>query len=155
MGAGIERKDRMTQKQNTNLAQLIIRAFYWMDEGLQQNLRKAGGPEVSHAQSMVILVIGEGVRRPSQIAERLGISRQAVHQSVRELVNMGLVELVPDQEDKRAKIVKLSKTGMPKHLVAADILKNLEAALGQRIGKRKVKQLREVLESDWGGPVEL
>lgn len=126
-----------------------------MDEGLQQNLRKAGGPKVSHAQSMVILVIGEGVRRPSQIAEHLGISRQAVHQSVRELVNMGLVELVPDQEDKRAKIVKLSKTGMPKHLVAADILENLEAALAQRIGKRKVKHLRDVLESDWGEPVEL
>lgn len=126
-----------------------------MDEGLQQNLRKAGGPEVSHAQSMVILVIGEGVRRPSQIAERLGISRQAVHQSLRELVSMGLVELVADQEDKRAKVVKLSKTGMPKHLVAADILERLEGALGARIGKRKVKQLREALESDWGEPVEL
>lgn len=145
----------MTQSQDTNLAQLIIRAFYWMDEGLQQNLRKAGGPEVSHAQSMVILVIGEGVRRPSQIAERLGISRQAVHQSLRELVSMGLVELVADQEDKRAKVVKLSKTGMPKHLVAADILEKLEVALGARIGKRKVKQLREALESDWGEPVEL
>ncbi len=145
----------MTQSQDTNLAQLIIRAFYWMDEGLQQNLRKAGGPEVSHAQSMVILVIGEGVRRPSQIAERLGISRQAVHQSLRELVSMGLVELVADQEDKRAKVVKLSKTGMPKHLVAADILERLEGALGARIGKRKVKQLREALESDWGEPVEL
>lgn len=145
----------MTQSQDTNLAQLIIRAFYWMDEGLQQNLRKAGGPEVSHAQSMVILVIGEGVRRPSQIAERLGISRQAVHQSLRELVAMGLVELVADQEDKRAKVVKLSKTGMPKHLVAAEILEKLENALGTRIGKRKVKQLREALESDWGEPVEL
>jgi DNA-binding MarR family transcriptional regulator len=145
----------MNTSEQTNLAQLIIRAFYWMDEGLQQNLRKSGGPEVSHAQSMVILCVGEGFRRPSQIADRLGVSRQAVHQSLRELVGHGLVELVPDELDKRAKVVKLSKTGMPKHLVAADILVELEAALAARIGKRHVKQLRDALEADWGEPVQL
>jgi hypothetical protein len=44
---------------------------------------------------------------------------------------------------------------MPKHLVAADILVELEAALAARIGKRHVKQLRDALEADWGEPVQL
>ena len=77
-----------------NLDQLIVRAFYWIDEGLQQNLRKHGGPTVTHSQSMIILSIGEGITRPSAIAERLGVSRQAIHQALRELTSVGLVPMM-------------------------------------------------------------
>jgi len=77
--------------EQTNLDQLLLRAFYWMDESLQRNLRAQGGPKVTHSQSMVILTIGEGIKRPSAIAERLGVSRQAVHQCLQELVKNGSV----------------------------------------------------------------
>ncbi len=66
-----------------NLDQMLLRAFYWMDESLQQNIRKRGGPNVSHSQSMIIMAIGEGITRPSAIADRLGVSRQAIHQALR------------------------------------------------------------------------
>ncbi len=136
-----------------NLGQLFVRAFYWIDEGLQSNLQNRGGPEVTHSQSMIIMMIGEGIRRPSAIAERLGVSRQAVHQSLRDLIDVGIVELVPDPRDGRAKLAKLSKTGAPIHRKARRILDKLEAELGHRIGKRRVSGLREALEKDWGEPV--
>jgi DNA-binding MarR family transcriptional regulator len=138
-----------------NLDQLIVRAFYWMDEGLQQNMRMRGGPVVTHSQSLIIMSIGEGISRPSAIAERLGVSRQAIHQSLRELINVGLVELVPDPDDGRAKLARLSKTGAPIQLMALEILGELEARLGERIGKRRLQQLRSALEQDWGEPVIL
>jgi DNA-binding MarR family transcriptional regulator len=137
----------------TNLGQLMVRAFYWIDEGLQSNLQVIGGPEITHSQSMIIMMIGEGFRRPSAIAERLGISRQAVHQSLRELIDAGVVELVADPSDGRAKLARLSKTGAPIHRKARRILDKLEAELGHRIGKRRVASLREVLEQDWGEPL--
>lgn len=138
-----------------NLDQLVVRAFYWLDEGLQQNLRKHGGPMVTHSQSMIILSIGEGITRPSAIAERLGVSRQAIHQALRELTNVGLVDLVPDPEDGRAKMARLSANGAPIHKMAINILGELEVELGKRIGKRRIQQLREALEADWGDPIEL
>ncbi len=140
---------------STNLDQLVVRAFYWMDEGLQQNIRRRGGPSITHSQSLIIMSIGEGISRPSAIAERLGVSRQAIHQSLRELINVGIVELVPDPDDGRAKLARLSKTGAPIQLMALEILAELEDKLAQRIGKRRLKQLREALELDWGEPVIL
>ena len=140
---------------NINLDQLLLRGFYWMDESLQRNLRARGGPKVTHSQSMVILTIGEGIRRPSAIAERLGVSRQAVHQCLQELVKVGLVELVADPEDGRAKLARLSKQGMPVRIVANEVLLALETELGERIGKRNLNKLRSALEQDWGEPATL
>lgn len=140
---------------NAHLDQLIVRAFYWMDDSLQANIRQRGGPKVSHSQSMVIMAIGEGITRPSAIAERLGVSRQAIHLSLRELIDIGLVELVPDPDDGRAKLAKLSKKGAPIQRMAYDILCELEDELGKRIGKRRVKALREALELNWGEPAIL
>ena len=142
-------------RNRTNLGQLIIRAFYWIDEGLQENLQIRGGPEITHSQSMIIMMIGEGIRRPSAIAQRLGVSRQAVHQSLKDLIDVDIVELAPDPKDGRAKIAKLSKKGAPIHRKASKILDRLEAELGRRIGNRKVAALREILEQDWGDPVIL
>lgn len=144
-----------TVPKDTNLDQLLLRGFYWMDESLQRSLRAQGGPKVTHSQSMILLTIGEGIRRPSAIAERLGVSRQAVHQCLQELVKVKLVELVPDPEDGRAKLVKLSKRGMPVRIVARDLLLALETELGERIGKRNLKNLRVALEQDWSEPATL
>ena len=137
------------------LDQLIVRAFYWIDESLQLNVRKRGGPAVTRSQSMIIMLIGEGIRRPSAIAEQLGVSRQAIHQSIRELINIGLVELIPDPDDGRSKLAQLSKTGRPTQELAWQIFEELETELENRIGKRRLKNLRDALEFDWGDPVEL
>lgn len=139
----------------TNLDQLLMRGFYWMDESLQRNLRAKGGPKVTHSQSMVILTIGEGIARPSAIAERLGVSRQAVHQCLQELVRLKLVDLVADPQDGRAKLARLSEQGTPVRVVAHQILFALESELGERIGKRNLAALRKALEQDWGEPASL
>lgn len=140
------------KSQDINLDQLLLRAFVWMDESLQRNIRERGGPKVTHSQSMVILTIGEGIGRPSAIAERLGVSRQAIHQCLRELSRLNLVELVADPEDGRAKIARLNKRGLPTQLLAREVLSELEIELEKRLGKRALGNLRKALEADWGNP---
>lgn len=139
---------------STNLAQLLMRAFYWVDEGLQNTIRAKGWPEISRAQSMIFVNIGEGVTRSSEIASRLGVTRQAVHQTINELVLMGLVELKPDPKDKRAKKVELTEKGL---VLARDALVALEACekvLARRLGEEQVKKMREALSEDWGDTVK-
>lgn len=133
-----------------NLAQLLLRALYWVEDGMHTNYHRRGGARLTHAQSLVMMNIGEGIRRPSAIAERLGISRQAVHNSVTELNRLGLIELVPDPHDGRATIATLSRKGEPSRLLAIQVLEDLEEELARRIGKREAGQLRRALEKDWG-----
>ena len=137
-----------------NLAQLLMRAFYWVDEGLQNGLKREGWPSITRAQSMVFVNIGEGVTRPSEIAAKLGVTRQAVHQTINELVAMGHIALVPDETDRRAKKVIFTEQGMSLGLAAINTLQEVEKTLAERLGDESVKVMRAALELDWGQPRE-
>lgn len=140
-------------KYSENLAQMLMRAFLWVDEGLQNRLQSRGWPHLSRAQSLVFVNIGEGVLRPSDIAQKMGVTRQAVHQTINELVQSGFVSLENDPNDKRAKIVSFTEVGFN---LASDALKSLrevEAELAARLGEQLVAQLREALLKEWGAPV--
>src|SRR3546814_17847914 len=84
----------------------LLHAFYWMDEGLQNHLRAAGMPAVSRTQSLIMTNVADGVTRPAELARRLGISRQAVQQLLADLQTRGLIELVADPADARAKVLR-------------------------------------------------
>lgn len=144
--------DKKPQAYKNNLAQLILRALYWVEDGMHTNYHRRGGVQLTHAQSLVMMNIGEGIRRPSTIAERLGVSRQAVHTNIRELNRLGLIDLVPDPDDGRATIATLNRKGEPARVLAIQVLEELEEELARRIGKRDAAQFRRVLEKDWGEP---
>ena len=146
-------KNEHMAKLKTQLGQLLLRGFHWMDEGLQRGLQAKGWPEITHAQSMLIIAVGEGINRPSDIAKYLGVSRQAVHQSLNEIVRLGIMEMSPDPNDGRAKVVRVSEAAMPIVKEARKINAGLEKALAKRIGAERVGILREILETDWGSHV--
>jgi DNA-binding MarR family transcriptional regulator len=136
--------------EQVNLGQLLLRAFRWFDESLVSALHAAGWPEVTRAHSLVFAQLGPGGTRTAEIARRAGVSRQAVHQSVRELQRLGLVELVPDPANRSAKLVVATDRGRQSTRVALATLAALEVELTRRLGRRRVQALREALEADWG-----
>ncbi len=137
---------------DTNLAQLFMRAFYWADEGLQNSLKRKGWPSITRAQSLVFVNIGEGVTRPSEIASRVGVTRQAIHQTINELVEMGFLQLEADPRDRRAKVVVYTDSGAKIGRDAVDALQQVETALSSRIGEARVHALRDALVQEWGDP---
>lgn len=141
------------QQNKNNLAHLLLKGFYWFDDSLQGNLRKEyEGLVVTHSQSIIMHTIGEGIQRPSAIAERIGVSRQAVHISLNSLVKLGVVDLIPDPDDQRAKIAVLSEKGEPIRKKVFELFAEVEEELGRRIGKTNVANLRKALEMDWEEP---
>jgi DNA-binding MarR family transcriptional regulator len=138
-----------------NLAQLLVRRFYWVDEALQKAIRAKGWPQVSRAQSLVFVNLGEGVRRPSDIAARVGVTRQAMHQTLAELVEMGFLRLVADPDDRRAKIVEHTELGARLGVDALAALRSIETELAARIGEESVAGLKVALQKDWGAVPDL
>lgn len=142
----------MTSSMNTNLAQLFMRAFYWAENGLQNTLKERGWAEITKAQSQVFISIGEGVTRPSEIAARMSVTRQAIHQTINELIDLGYVSLEPDPTDRRAKIVTYTDKGHDLGQNTVLGLSEIEAQLISRIGVENVQALREALSQNWGEP---
>lgn len=138
----------------TNLAQLFMRAFYWADEGLQNALKKQGWPSITRAQSLVFVNIGEGVTRPSEIASRVGVTRQAIHQTINEMVELGYLTLEPDPTDRRAKVVVYTEKGKEVGGATVSALQEIESSLSNRIGNERVVALREALAQEWGDPFQ-
>lgn len=142
----------MTASMNTNLAQLLMRAFYWAENSLQNTLKERGWAEITKAQSQALISIVEGITRPSEIAARMSVTRQAIHQTINELIDLGYVSLEHDPTDKRAKVVTYTDKG---HDLGQNIvlgLAEIEAQLISRIGVENVQALREALSQNWGEP---
>jgi DNA-binding MarR family transcriptional regulator len=94
--------------------------------------------------SLMPLLDATGVR-PSTLAQRAGITKQAISQLVRELEARGYVEQVPDATDTRAKIVRLTKRGVALHAASAEVRHELHAIAIATLGKSRVSRLRRDL----------
>jgi DNA-binding MarR family transcriptional regulator len=135
------------------LIDLLLRGFRWFEDGLLSRLAEAGWPEITRAHSLVFAHLDLEGTRPSELARRIGISRQAVNQTLGELVERGLVELVPDPASRRSKLVVLTPVGNATVGSAHAVFSELEDALAERIGQVSVTELRSALETDWGRSV--
>lgn len=130
----------------------LLKTFIWIDDALQDYLKSRHWPQVTRRQSMIMTLLGASGDnlRPSNIAERLGMSPQATHRILREMEDKDLVEFVPDPADRRAKIVKRKQLGIGIDKDARFALRRIEAILQSRIGRRAYRNVIAALEIDAG-----
>jgi len=136
-----------------HLMRWTLRAFYWLDESLQNIVEDAGWPRFSHTQTMVILAIGEGVTKSSDLGRILGISRQAIHQVITELISKGLVVIKDDPDDKRSKILGFDHGADTLRLLTYNAVERIEREVEERLGKKAFKAMIDGISADWGAPV--
>lgn len=142
-------------RQTTHLLQLLLRAQDWLEASLQSGLKAAGWESVPVSQALLLSLAGAGERRPSEIARRLGVSRQAVHQTLAEMESSGWLKLEPDPYDKRAKCVALTESGERLLNDVARVFGNIETVLGGRLGAERWQGLQGALEADWGSELSV
>ena len=65
---------------------------------------------------------------------------------VAHLERHGYVERMPDPGDRRAKLVRATPRGSEVYAIAREFVAELEAEWAGRIGKLKMRRLRELLE---------
>ncbi len=130
----------------------LLQGFFWFDDGLQALLQKKGWGHVTRPQSMVMINILSGTVRPSDIARNLGISRQAIHSTINQMVEMGMLEMRDDPEDGRSKVAALSGMGEEMRMDANAAVEALSDELARRIGKANIAALHKAFAADWGAP---
>ena len=113
----------------------------------------AGRPEIKPSHNAVVAHLPSSEpRRAADLATRAGMTRQSMGELVRELEGFGLVEMVPDPQDGRAKLVSWTEDGLAiarigkRHLAAIE--RRLEAEFGAEYesARRVLERLTEVLD---------
>lgn len=90
-------------------------------------------------------VEGAGLRL-TDIAERANMTKQSVGEIVDDLVARGYVKRIPDPNDRRAKLICLTRQGEEAQAHGRRVFADIERRLGQRYGRERIAQLRELLE---------
>jgi len=80
----------------------------------------------------------------NSLAEMAYISKQAISQILKELEEMGYVESITNENDKRVRIVKLTDRGVCFIAKLFECIKNIEKQFASIIGKEKLNQLIEI-----------
>ena len=83
--------------------------------------------------------------RPTELARRVDVSKQAVGQALGDLESRGFVEMVADPADGRARLVRLTASGLAAFDHGRDVLAFYEEALARRVGAARIAALTDAL----------
>ncbi len=113
---------------------------------LRSAFAAAGLDGIRPAQAIGLVPLASGGLHASDLAERLGVSRQAVAQAVTALERHDYVTRVADPGDARARIIELTHRGRQ----ALRVMRTNALALEQRwekiLGPRRFDELRKTLQ---------
>ena len=133
----------------------LLGGFEWFDEGLQRSLLRRGWPVLTRPESIIMIHVLLGIRRPSDLARRLSLTRQAIHVTLAKIVEKGLFLLEPDPSDKRMVAVSLTPMGQAMINDANRIVDCLTITLAERLGPALFQALIVGLNADWGEVVSV
>jgi DNA-binding MarR family transcriptional regulator len=135
----------LKEEREDNFAPALAAAGRALTATMMAKLASCGFTDVTPAFSSLMPLLDATGARPSTLAQRAGITKQAISQLVRELETRGYVEQIPDATDTRAKIVRLTKRGLALHAASAEVRLELQSVALAKLGKAKVSRLRRDL----------
>jgi DNA-binding MarR family transcriptional regulator len=108
----------------------------------------SAGEELTSARWQVLgaIALADRALTVPQIARRMGLTRQSVHATVRRLTADGLVELAPNADHRRSRLVRMTELGERRY--AAIDRRQIEwaNALARGIGRADLETTARVLE---------
>jgi len=108
-------------------------------------LHGSGFADLDSAYLNVFLYPGPQGARPSDLAARLRISKQALNYVLGELERLGYLERQPDPDDLRAKRIVLTERGASAIAAIRDAVAEVEDAWAQHLGAGRFAELRNLL----------
>ena len=112
-----------------------------------QRAAGAGHPDIREGYGCVFGFIDlEHGSRLTELAERAGLTKQAVGEAVTDLERIGYVTREPDPEDGRAKIIKLTDHGLDAYWTARRLFAEIEQEWADELGEEVLATFRETAE---------
>ena len=129
------------------LFRLLDVAFDEFSDELAKRVEAAGFTDIRPGHGCVFGTIDPQGSRLTDLAERANMTKQSVGEATSDLEQRGYVERVPDPNDGRAKIIRLTKRGREAHAIGRRLIDDVEREWAERYGEERVAALREALEA--------
>src|SRR5215210_9387344 len=110
-----------------------------------ERLHDEGFADLDFAHMNVFQYPGPQGARPSELAARLGMTKQALNYLLGELERLEYVQREPDPDDLRSKRVALTRRGTSAIRVIRETVVEVETAWAQQLGPERFAQFRALL----------
>jgi DNA-binding MarR family transcriptional regulator len=138
-------------REKTYLRTLLLQRVNWFEERVLEKAVEHGYRMVTPAMARLFGHMGGKPAGLSELARRMGISRQAVHRLASEAIELGLIEALPSPQDARVVRLQFTQAGWVMSARAAKDFDAIEGVLKDRIGARNVAELKRLLALAWDG----
>ncbi len=116
-------------------------------------LNASGFDDLRMAHMAVMQFPGPDQCRPIELAERAGISKQAMNQLLRSLEGIDYIERTDAPQRGRARIVRLTERGHAAYAKIHEILRAIEDEWRAELGAEAFARLKELLLRVWESPL--
>jgi DNA-binding MarR family transcriptional regulator len=116
-------------------------------------LNAAGFADLRVPHMAVLQFPGPDGVRPGMLADRAGMSKQAMNQLLRSLEALSYLARSDAPGGGRARIVHMTKRGRAAYAKMHDILRDIESEWRAELGPEDFARLKELLVDVWEGPL--
>lgn len=118
-----------------------------------RELNAAGYDELIMPHMAIFRFPGPDGVRPTVLAERAGMSKQAMNRLLGSLEELGYLIRSDAPDEGRARIVRFTKRGHAAYAKAVEVLSDIEREWSAELGPRDFAQLKELLFRVWDSPL--
>jgi len=116
-------------------------------------LNAAGFEELRVPHMAVLQFPGPDGGRPGMLAERAGMSKQAMNQLLRSLEAFGYLARSDAPDEGRGRIVRLTRRWRAAYAKIHEILRDIEREWSAELGSQHFRQLKQLLLRVWESPL--
>ena len=127
------------------LIALVDRANRALQADMVREAHARGRTDIKPAHNVVFGTLTGAGGRTAEMAARAGITRQSMGEIVRDLVDLGIVEMTPDPDDRRAKVVRYTEEGRAFAEAGMRYIASLEQRFAEELGEAEYATARDVL----------
>ena len=138
--------DAMAAKRKNSLSRHFYVAYWHMQEWLRRKWAEDGWSDITMDHVKLISIISGGEQLSnSELAQKAGVTKQAMSQMVTLLEKRGVLVVEQDPNDSRAKLISLSDYGVEFILYFSSCGEELTKFYAKLIGPDKLKLLTEIM----------
>jgi len=142
------RKQKFEQymlKKRTNMGRHIYLTYRYFNEWAQRKWKEDGWKNIRPEHLRLISIMGTDVVNNNELAKRARVSKQAMSKMVNDLESHGFIDVQPDPNDSRAKMISVSNNGVDFLEYFQDCSKNICQQFEEILGAAKTEKLNALL----------